>query len=142
MADTKKTPVFDWTTGQFALGVGGTIKTATGTEAVAMIAQKALNTQLGKYSVYADYEDFSKNHIYGSRVHDIAVRRDLPEAVRLSEIERETKEALRYDPRIKEVTSVSVYTGYENGEQCIYTDIELVTVYNKQIEVKGVKVNG
>lgn len=142
MADTKKTPVFDWATGQFALGVGGTVKTATGTEAVAMIAQKALNTQLGKYSVYADYEDFSKNHIYGSRVHDIAVRRDLPEAVRLSEIERETKETLRYDPRIKEVTSVSVYTGYENGEQCIYTDIELVTVYNKQVEVKGVRVNG
>lgn len=142
MADTKKTPVFDWATGQFALGVGGTVKTATGAEAVAMIAQKALNTQLGKYSVYADYEDFSKNHIYGSRVHDIAVRRDLPEAVRLSEIERETKEALRYDPRIKEVTSVSVYTGYENGEQCIYTDIELVTAYNKQVELKGVRVNG
>lgn len=142
MADTKKTPVFDWATGQFALGVGGTVKTATGAEAVAMIAQKALNTQLGKYSVYADYEDFSKNHIYGSRVHDIAVRRDLPEAVRLSEIERETKEALRYDPRIKEVTSVSVYTGYENGEQCIYTDIELVTVYNKQVELEGVRVNG
>lgn len=142
MADTKKTPVFDWATGQFALGVGGTVKTATGAEAVAMIAQKALNTQLGKYSVYADYEDFSKNHIYGSRVHDIAVRRDLPEAVRLSEIERETKEALRYDPRIKEVTSVSVYTGYENSEQCIYTDIELVTVYNKQVELKGVRVNG
>lgn len=142
MADTKKTPVFDWATGQFALGVGGTVKTATDAEAVAMIAQKALNTQLGKYSVYADYEDFSKNHIYGSRVHDIAVRRGLPEAVRLSEIERETKEALRYDPRIKEVTSVSVYTGYENGEQCIYTDIELVTVYNKQVELKGVRVNG
>ena len=47
MADTKKTPVFDWDTGQFALGVGGTVKTAVGAEAAAIIAQKALNTQLG-----------------------------------------------------------------------------------------------
>lgn len=140
MADMKKTPIFDYETGQFVTGPGGTIATATGSDAVAIIAEKALRTQLGRYPVYANYEDITKNHIYGSRVHDVAVRKDLPEAVRISEIERETKEALRYDPRIKEVVSVSVYKQKdENGEYCFYTDVTLISIYNKTIEVKGVK---
>lgn len=143
MADTRKTPIFDFETGEFVLGVGNTVQTATGAEAVARIAQKALNTQLGIYPVYGNYEDITKNHIYGSRVHNVAIRKDLPEAVRISEIERETKEALIYDPRIKEVVSVSVYKQKDdNGEMCFYTDIELTTYFNKQVEVKGVKING
>lgn len=143
MADTRKTPIFDYDNGEFITGVGGVVKTAIGAEAVAEIAQKALNTQLGKFSVYGNYDDFSKNHIYGSRVHDIAVRQDLPEAVRLSEIERETAEALKYDPRIKEVTTVDVYKDRDaNGDMCYFTDITLVTYFNKQVEVKGVKVYG
>lgn len=143
MADTRKTPIFDYDTGEFALGVGGTIKTAVGADAVLHIAQKALNTQLGKHSVYGNFEDFTKNHIYGSRVHDVAVRKDLPEAVRVSEIERETEEALKYDPRIKQVVSVGVYTDRdENGDMCYFTDVVITTYHNKQIEVKGVKIYG
>lgn len=143
MAAIKKTPVLDYETGQFVTGPGGTIVTVTGSEAVAVIAQKSLRTQLGKYPVYGNYEDITKNHIYGSRVHDVAIRKDLPEAVRISEIERETKEALRYDPRIKEVVSVSVYKQKDdNGEYCFFTDIMLTTIYNKTIEVKGGNFNG
>ena len=143
MADTRKTPIFDFDTGEFVLGVAGTIQTATGAKAVAIIAQKTLNTQLGKFTVYGNYEDFTKNHIYGSRVQDVATRRELPEAVRISEIERETKEALRYDPRIKNIVSVSVTKDYDkNGEPCYFTDTEIETYFNNTVEVKGVKING
>ena len=34
----------------------------------------------------------------------------------------------------------NVYT--TDNPELYYTDVELVTIYNKQVEVKGVKVNG
>lgn len=143
MADTRKTPIFDYDNGEFVTGVGGVVTTTTGADAVAIIVQKALSTELGKFSIYGNYDDYNKNHIYGSRVHDVAVRQELPASVRLSEIERETEEAIKYDPRIKTVDTVHVYQDRDDsGEMCYFTDVTVTTYFNKQVEVKGVKIYG
>lgn len=139
MADERKTPVFDWEAMDFAVGIGGVVKVATGTEAAAQLIQKAENTQLGKYSVYGDLEDLTKNHIYGSRVHDVAVRQDLSEAVRLSEIEREAVEAIIYDPWVNEVTEVSAYNQKDSdGVIRTYLDLTVDTVFGS-ISIEGVE---
>ena len=143
MPELKKTPIFDFEAGHFVRGAGNRIQTVTGSDAVAEIAQKALNTQLGRHSVYGNFEDITKNHIYGSRVHDVAIRQNLPEEIRISEIERETKEALIHDPRIKDVPDVTVYKDTDgSGRMCYFTDVTITTYFNKEIVIKGVKISG
>ena len=140
MADERKTPIFDWETMDFKLGIGGVVQMATGVEAAAQLIQKAQNTQLGKYSVYGDLEDPSKNHIYGSRVHDVLVRQDLPEAVKLSEIEREAVEAIIYDPWVNEVTEVKTYKQMDNdGVTRTYLDLTVDTIFGT-VSLEGVEL--
>lgn len=140
MADQRKTTVFDWEAMEFATGIGGVVLTATGIEAAAQVVQKAQNTQLGKYAVYGDLEDITKNHIYGSKVHRVAVRKDLPEAVRLSEMEREAKEAIIYDPWVKSVPSVSAYKQKDkDGETRTYMNITVETVFGT-LNIEGVEI--
>lgn len=139
MADERKTPVFDWETMDFVVGIGGVIQTATGIEAASQLIQKAENTQLGKYSVYGDLEDLEKNHIYGSRVHDVVVRQDLSEAVKLSEIEREAVEAIVYDPWVNEVTEVKAYNETDrDGVTRTYLDLVVDTIFGS-VSIKGVE---
>lgn len=120
MNDERKVPVFDWETMEFKTGIGGIIMTAAGLEAAAQVVQKAENTQLGKYSVYGDLEDLTRNHIYGSRVHDVAVRKDIPEAVRLSEMEREAREAVIYDPWVTAVLEAKAYSQKDEDDVVRY----------------------
>lgn len=48
MADIDlRVPVFDFDTGEFVIGLDGTVKTVTGSEAVGMIAVKAEETERG-----------------------------------------------------------------------------------------------
>jgi hypothetical protein len=140
MADERKTPVFDWETMDFKLGIGGVVQLATGIEAAAQVIQKAENTQLGKYSVYGDLEDLTRNHIYGSRVHDVLVRQDLPEAVKLSEIEREAVEAIIYDPWVNEVTEVKAYKETDrDGVIRTYLYLVVDTVFGS-VSLEGVEL--
>jgi len=142
MADERKTPVFDWQTMEFATGIGGVIRTATGLQAAAQVVQKAERTQLGKYSVYGDLEDLAQNHIYGSRVHNVAVRTDLPEAVKKSEMEREAKEAIKYDPWVNDVPYASTYSQKDaDGETRDYMDLQVETVFGN-LTVEEVSFNG
>lgn len=140
MADERKTPIFDWETGEFATGIGGVVRTATGLEAAAQVVQKAENTQLGKYAVYGDLEDLTKNHVYGSQVHEIAVRKDLPEAVRLSEMEREAREAIIYDPWVTDVTEATAYSQKDEDDVVrYYINLTVETVFGV-ISAQGVKI--
>jgi hypothetical protein len=142
MADDRKTSVFDWKVMDFATGIDGAVRTVTGIQAAVQVVQKAEQTQLGKYSVYGDMEDPAQNHIYGSRVHDVSVRTDLPEAVKKSEMEREAKEAIIYDPWVNDVPYVSVYSQKDaDGETRDYMDIQVDTVFGA-ITLEGVGVNG
>ena len=141
MADERKVPVFDWDKMDFATGIGGVVQTAQGNEAVAQIVVKSQQTQLGKYNVYADFEDETLNHIYGSRVHEVVVRKDLPEAVKLSEAEREAIEAISYDPWVKGVTDVKAYSHVDkDGETRYYLDMTVETVFGGNLSLQGVKI--
>lgn len=141
MADERKVPIFDWDKMDFATGIGGVVQTAQGNEAVAQVVVKAQQTQLGKYNVYADFEDETLNHIYGSRVHEVVVRKDLPEAVKLSEAEREATEAISYDPWVKSVTNVKAYSQVDSdGETRYYLDMIVETVFGGNLSLQGVKI--
>jgi hypothetical protein len=142
MADERKVPVFDWDKMDFATGIGGVVQTVQGDDAVAQVVLKAQQTQLGKFSVYADFEDETLNHIYGSLVHDVVVRNDLPEAVKLSEAEREAREAILYDPWVKDVTDVKAYSQKDKDDVVrYYLDMKVETVFGGTISLKGVYLN-
>lgn len=80
MADIDlRVPVFDFDTGEFVIGLDGTVKTVTGSEAVGMIAVKAEETERGVFPVYGDFENEEENHVYGS---DVKAYRNKHEAVR------------------------------------------------------------
>lgn len=139
MADERKVPVFDWSKMEFATGIGGVVQVAQGDAAVSQVVLKAQQTQLEKYSVYADFEDETLNHIYGSRVHDVIVRNDLPEAVKLSEAEREAQEAIIYDPWVKDVADVKAYSQVDrDGVTRYYLDMTVETVFGGKLTLEGV----
>lgn len=135
-----KTPVFDWETGEFKIDLTGRVVTATGAEAVEQAAVKALQTARSLYLIYFDAEDPTRHNKYGSEVHDIAVRRDLSESVRIDELKRAVREALIYDPWITDVPEVTIT---RQGKDEIIIDITLATVFDQAVELRGVTlVNG
>lgn len=138
MADKRKSPLFDWEKGEFMIGQG---RVLTGTEekAVEQVIIKAQQTARGLYLIYADPENPALNHKYGSDVHDILVRRDLTEEVRISELKRAIKEAIIYDPWIDDVYEITVT---RTGTDEVIADFKVRTVYDEEIEVKGVALNG
>jgi hypothetical protein len=107
--DNRKTPVFDWDAGEFATDLAGRVRTATGAPAVEQIVLKAQQTIRGAFLIYAADPEVpgSKGHTYGSDVDNIRVS-DLPDSAKLSEMERAVKEAVIYDPWIKDVRDVTV----------------------------------
>lgn len=107
--DNRKTPIFDWDTGEFATDLANGIKTATGAAAVEQIILKAQQTMRGLFLIYAADPEVadSKGHTYGSDVDNVR-KSNLPESAKLSEMERAVQEALIYDPWIKAVRDVSV----------------------------------
>lgn len=138
-----KVPIFDFDKGDFAIGGNGQVLTATGSLAVAQVVIKAEQTQRGKYNVYGNLEDTSKNHIYGSDAHDITVRQDLPLAVRHSEIERAAREAVSYDPWVSDVSTSNCYQETtDDGEIRDMIDLSVEDVFGGTIDIKGVSING
>lgn len=107
--DTRKTPVFDWQAGEFALDLAKRVKTVTGSLAVEQIVIKAQQTIRGAYLIYAADPEVpgSRGHAYGSEVDSVRAS-DLSEITKLSELERAVKEAVIYDPWITAVKDISV----------------------------------
>ena len=138
-----KTPVFDFDTGEFVCGLDGTVKTYTGSKAVAIIVQKAQLTERGVFPVYGDFEDEENNHIYGSDVKAFGIPGEYPKDVRLSEIKRAVSEAIQYDPWIESVDTIIVEEGKDKaGKPCFIVDISYTDIFNNSVSVEGVEING
>lgn len=107
--DNRKTPVFDWQAGEFVTDLAKQVQTTTGAAAVGQIVIKAQQTIRGAYLIYAaDPEvEGSRGHTYGSDVDNIR-KSDLPDAAKLSELERAVREAVIYDPWVRDVRDISI----------------------------------
>lgn len=138
MADKKKSPLFDWEQGEF-ITAQGHVLTGTEDKAVEQIIIKAQQTARGVYLIYAESENPALNHKYGSDVHDILLRRDLTEDVRVSELERAIREAIIYDPWITDVYDIVIT---RQGTNEVIADFKVKTIYDTEIEVEGVALNG
>jgi hypothetical protein len=120
--DNRKTPVFDWETGEFALDLQGRVKTETGAPAVEQIILKAQQTIRGLFLIYAADPEVpeSQGHTYGSDARRILASA-LDEDVKLAELERAVREALIYDPWIKDVYDITLTRQGQNDEEVIIT---------------------
>lgn len=141
----KRTPVFNWEVNQEGVPYGDfktdpqrRVVTVTGQEAVEQIVIKAQATARGVYLIYADPENTGRNHKYGNDAFEI-LGKDLAEEVRISELQRAIKQALIYDPWIKDVTDITVS---RLGTEKATADFTVKTIFDREIEVKGVPLNG
>lgn len=141
MADKRKTPVFDWLNGEFLMDFQGGVVLATESKAAVQVIVKAQQTKRGVFLVYADVENPALNHKYGSDVHDIAVRRDITEEVRISEIKRAVKEAVIFDPWVEDVTDIEVYKERDmDGVLKDFVKYNVKTIYDS-VSVEGVAIS-
>jgi len=140
--DKRKTPVFDWANGEFLADFQGGVVLATGSKAVEQVIIKAQQTRRGIFLIYADVENPTLNHKYGSDVHDIAVRQDISDEVRISEIKRAVREALIFDAWVEDVTDIEVYKERDtDGVLKDFVKYNVKTIYDN-VSVEGVAVDG
>jgi len=107
MADNTQTPVFDWEAGDFATDLQGAVIVVTEAEAVEQIIIKAIQTIRGVFLIYANEDDPALDHKYGNDAQD-TLRQDMTEAAKISELARNIREALIYDPFIIDVTDIVI----------------------------------
>lgn len=139
MADGTTSPLFDFEAGEFVTDIDGSVATATEAEALAEIIVKVQNTARGVYLIYADTENEELNHKYGSDTMDILTRQSLTEAVRISELKRVMREAIIYDPWVLDVYDIVLV---KSGVDSYTASFNLKTIYDKEINVGGVEING
>lgn len=142
MAGTK-IPVFDWDKLEFMQDAQGNVVTATGGDAVKQITVKAQHTARGVFVIYADIENDSNNHKYGTDVFEVLKQTNMTQEALLSEVARAVKEALTYDPWITAVSNVNVYAQLDDdGVTRWYADYIISTIYDKEVNERGVILNG
>jgi hypothetical protein len=133
----KKTPVFDYEVGEFVTIAGGSVvSTAKGPQALPHIIAKTLCTERGKYLIYTNVDDVKNNQKYGTDV-PVITKSDISNAAKVSEVKRTVKEAIQYDPWIKNVINIDLFQLNES----IYTITQLETIFDKDTLIGGVKVN-
>lgn len=142
----KRTPVFTWATdqkgtpyGEFQVDPQGRVVTVTRAEAMAQIAIKAQTTARGVYLIYADPANPTKNHKYGNDSFDILRRGNLTEAARIAELKRAIREALIYDPWVKDVRDITVDRIGTAGAEASFT---IKSIFDTEVDIKGVPLNG
>lgn len=136
-----KTPIFNWDLMEFEV-VNGRVTTAVDEEALKQIAIKAQQTARGIYLIYADTDTPELNHKYGSDAHAVLTRGELSEDARISELKRAVKEAILYDPWVVAISDVKVYTEADKkGKKMYYADYTLITIFDTDIDLKGVLLN-
>lgn len=151
-AKDKKTPVFDFVTGEFMTDTNGRILTTGGILGAVVIAMKAQQTPRGTRSIYRNSVDARFNHKYGNSAWHILTRPDLTEAVRLSEIKRAMREAILYDPWVTEVYNMSVVRRSETERPTTdgskqspvdVLDVEFTvrTIFDGEFTIRGVVYN-
>lgn len=147
MADKdKRVAVFDYEAGDFLRDDQKAIVTVTEGEAVEQIALKALSTVRGVFLIYADVENPDLHHKYGNDTEHVQ-RRDISDEVKLSEFKRAIYEALIYDPWITDVYEINVSrdaVGVQQGLEidAAYVSLKLSTIFDKDITLEGVNLNG
>jgi len=104
----KRSPVFDWETGEFVQDLQGNVATVTEGLAVEQIVIKALQTVRSVYLVYADVENPERHHTYGNDTFYVLQAGELSEEARLSELERAVEECLVYDPWITGIQDLQI----------------------------------
>lgn len=136
----KRTPVFDWEKGDFAVDLQGCVTTATENEAVAQIVTKAQQTVRGAFLIYADPNDPGYDHKYGSEAHDVLTQ-PISEDVRLSELRRAISEAILYDPWVLEVSAVTITKETVNGVPGYVATLTIRTVFDTELTIEGVRLH-
>lgn len=122
-----KSPAFDFKAGEFTRSATGRVAEVKEMESLRLWILKALFTPRGVYKVYS--EDF------GNEAFTL-LGADLPDSILFMEVERLCREALIYDPRIKDVSQFrfdreadKVYVSFlvlaQDGESDIKFGIEV-----------------
>lgn len=134
MAHGKKTPIFDWATMEFKKDLNGSVETATGNAAVKETFFKAQQTRRGAYLIYADPEDPSNNHKYGSDLLNVLAS-NITGDMKESEIKRAVKEAGIYLEGVKNVYDIEISQG-TNDET--YIKAIVTTIYDDELPIEGI----
>lgn len=136
----KKTAVFDWDIGDFKQAIQGAIQTVEDAAALEQVVIKAHSTPRGVFLIYADPANPEKHHKYGSDVIAVALQPNLTADNRESELKRAIREALIYDPWIKDVIDITLYEQTTDGVTDMYADYTLVTVFDTKQQLEGVAI--
>lgn len=104
----KKSPVFDFSAGEFVTDAHGKVVAATGLLAAVPVLIKAQQTPRGRFPIYRNAVNEKLSHKYGNSAWHILTRPDLTEEVRIAEIKRAMREAILYDPWVTGVEAVGV----------------------------------
>ena len=141
----KRSPVFDWETGDFVRTGKGTVDTVTGAEAVEQIIIKAFSTERGRYLIYADVDDEDRDHIYGNDTQNV-LRQPISDEVKLEELKRTVEEAIIYDPWVLEVSDVEVsrepFSGEKKDGAGVYVSATIKTIFDQIIQIEEVAIYG
>mgnify|MGYP000920901957 CR=1 FL=1 len=143
----KKTPVFDFAKGDFVTDAYGKVTTTTGILAAVPVIIKAQQTPQGRYPIYRNSLDAQFNHKYGNSAWHILTRPFLSDEVRLSELKRAMREAILYDPWVKEVRDMTLARRTAKDsldpEDKGYADVLAVeftvqTIFDEELTLRGV----
>jgi hypothetical protein len=134
----KHSPVFDWEKGDFVLDTTNNVVTVTAEKAVEQFIIKTLQTARGVYLIYANLEDL--DHKYGSDVPEIIKDKTLSRSVKEDEIKRAIEEALIYLDWIQEVNNIT-FNEIPGENDALEVSLDVVTIFDKVIEVRGLAVN-
>ncbi|MGG0702967.1 DUF2634 domain-containing protein [Bacillus inaquosorum] len=137
----RRSPVFDWNRGDFALDPGGNIMTVTEGAAAKQIIIKTLQTTRGLFPIYANLEDDDLDHKYGSDVSEILRDHTLSQAIKEDEVKRAVEEALVYLDWIESVDNIE-YRIKANEIDAIEVDCDVTTIFDETLELRGVVIDG
>lgn len=146
----KKTPVFDWTAGDFKRDVRGGIVTVTEQEAAVEVILKALHTKRGLYLIYASFDE-DLDHKYGNDTWDILANQQISDEVRTDEVKRAIEEALIYDPWITGVYAIQVTRDHKTLQDfqkrsleidAVYASFKVSTIFDRELAIEGVIIKG
>lgn len=102
-----KSPLFDFSEGEFVFDEYGDIKLISDREAVKLWINKNLRTVINRYEIYYENEVFRE---FGTNLKEIYFGHKLPHLLRLGELERDIKEALMVHEQIRSVENIILNT--------------------------------
>lgn len=132
---SKKSPVFDWAAGEFATDINGKVLIVSEMAAAEQVIIKAEQTTRGRFRIYANPDNELLDHKYGNDAPIILTRPDITDAVRIAELKRAVKEAIIYDPWVKDVVDIAV--ARQSADE-VYIRFTAKTIFDRDITIEGV----